>query len=56
MLRFVVQKAENGQYRAESISKMFKQFDFGQRKEPSRWITFLINRIEKKADEYNNIS
>lgn len=56
MLACVEQKAENGQYRAESVSKMFKEFDFGQRKEPSRWITFLINRIEKRVEQHNNFS
>jgi hypothetical protein len=50
MLDFVRQKAESGRYRAESVAKMFKAFDFGQSKEPSRWITFLVRRIEKKAD------
>ena len=53
MLEFVLQKANNGQYRPESISKMFKEFDFGQRKEPSRWLTLLIYRIEKRVKQYS---
>ncbi len=54
MLAFVVQKAKKHQYRAESVSKMFSEFDFGQKKEPSRWITFLINRIEKRVKEHKS--
>lgn len=50
MLAFVLQKAEDDRYSAESVSKMFGDFDFGKRNEPSRWITFLINRIEKRME------
>jgi len=53
MLDFVHQKSSDGKYFAESIAPSYTEFDFGQRKEPSRWITFLINRIEKRANEYS---
>jgi hypothetical protein len=49
MLDFVLQKSKNGKYYAESVSRSYAEFDFGQTKEPSRWITFLINRIEKRV-------
>ena len=49
MLGSVRHKAEDGRYKVESMAKMFKGFDFGQRKEPSRWITFLVQRIEKRV-------
>ena len=49
MMDLVQQKAEDGRYKVESMAKMFKGFDFGQRKEPSRWITFLVQRIEKRV-------
>jgi len=49
MLDFVHQKSSNGEYFAESTDGSYAEFDFGQRKEPSRWITFLVNRIEKRA-------
>ncbi len=49
MLKFVQQKAKNGRYCAESVSRSYAEFDFGQTKEPSRWITFLVNRIEKRV-------
>ena len=49
MLDFVLQKSKDGKYRAESVSRSYAEFDFGQTKEPSRWITFLINRIQKRV-------
>jgi len=55
MLDFVCQKSSNGKYFAESSFSSYADFDFGQNKEPSRWITFLVNRIEKRASEYRKI-
>ena len=49
MLNFVLQKSKNDKYYAESVSRSYAEFDFGQTKEPSRWITFLVNRIQKRA-------
>ncbi|MFC1942000.1 hypothetical protein ACFLWU_02145 [Chloroflexota bacterium] len=51
MLDFVRQKASGGKYFAESTDGAYSEFDFGQQKEPSRWLTFIINRIEKQAGE-----
>ena len=51
MLGYILQKAENGCFRAESVSKMFREFDFGQKKEPSRWINFLIQRIVMRSQQ-----
>jgi len=48
MMEEVRGKSQNGKYYAESVVKHFSQFDFGQKKEPSRWITFLMNRVEKR--------
>jgi len=53
MMDYVLKKSINGMYYAESIVKFYSDFDFGQNKEPSRWITFLINRIEKRIIEYS---
>lgn len=49
----LLQSREDGQGRftPESIHKVWHDFDFGQKGEPSRWITFLINRIEKRMAE-----
>jgi hypothetical protein len=30
--------------------KFYDGFDFGQKAEPSRWITFLVNRIENRIE------
>jgi hypothetical protein len=51
MMSRVYDKAQNGRYFAESIVKDFSDFDFGQKSAPSRWITFLIYRIEKRIKE-----
>lgn len=51
MLSAVKEKSSNGKYTADSVMKSFSDFDFGQKKESSRWITFLIERIEKRSLE-----
>ncbi|MBI4647448.1 MAG: hypothetical protein HY738_12885 [Bacteroidia bacterium] len=51
MLDFVLKKAKDGKFFAESISKSYPEFDFGQKKEPSRWITFLILRIQNRYNQ-----
>jgi hypothetical protein len=50
MLSALVEKSKGGKYFAESISRSYTQFDFGQVKTPSRWITFLVNRIQKRSN------
>ncbi len=52
MLDFVRQKASGGKYYAEITDDSYAEFDFGQKKEPSRWLTFLIYRIEKRVSQY----
>ena len=49
MLDFVRQKASGGRYFAEFTDGAYAGFDFGQKEEPSRWLTFLVNRIEKRV-------
>jgi len=51
MYSYVIDKQVNGKYIAESIVKAFSDFDFGQKKVESRWITFLIERIAKRIEE-----
>ncbi len=48
MLDFVRQKFSDGRYFAESIHADYADLDFGQTEKPSRWLTFLVNRIEKR--------
>jgi hypothetical protein len=49
MLDFVRGKAKDGRYYAEMTDVAYAGFDFGQEDVPSRWLTFLVNRIEKRA-------
>ena len=49
MLDFVRRKAVAGKYAAEITDNAYAYFDFAQKEEPSRWLTFLINRIEKRV-------
>jgi hypothetical protein len=48
MLDCVYTKAIKGRYFAEAADMVYTDFDFSQTKEPSRWITFLVNRINKR--------
>jgi hypothetical protein len=48
MLDFVHKKAQDGKYSVESPSPYTGLEPAGQ---PSRWLTFIINRIEKRAGE-----
>jgi hypothetical protein len=51
MLDFVHGKASDGRYFAESGHPAYADFDFAQDTAPSRWITFLVNRIDKRVTE-----
>jgi len=48
MVEFVMKKTNDGRFFAESVSRSYSEFDFGQTKLPSKWITFLIYRIQKR--------
>jgi hypothetical protein len=49
MVDMLVSKQDrNGSFYAESIHNVWANFDFGQKELPSRWITFLVKRIEKR--------
>ncbi|MFC1481928.1 hypothetical protein ACFL6E_06765 [Candidatus Neomarinimicrobiota bacterium] len=50
MLKYVQQRADSGKYFAGSVAKMFAGFDFAQKIVPSRWITFIITRIERRVN------
>jgi len=49
MLDFVRAKGRNGRYYAEPTTGAYRDYDFGQTALPSRWLTFLINRIERRS-------
>ncbi len=51
MVKVIKEKADEfGQFTAESIWRAYKEWDFGQKREPSPWITFsvynILNRFE----------
>ncbi len=51
MLVVIHAKADaNGLYRPESEWKAWQAWDFGQKKQPSPWLTFLVYRIDKRLE------
>ena len=50
MMDTVRQKADDGKYTAEIIDNNYAEFDFAQQEMPSRWLTFLVDRIEKRIE------
>jgi hypothetical protein len=54
MLSAVTEKhTPEGTFKAESVNKPFVDFDFGQRKFPSSWITFLVARAHQRLNRYH---
>ena len=50
MIEIVIQKADDiGRFTAESIWMDWKTWEFGQKKEPSRWITLVAQRVLKRS-------
>ncbi len=39
-----------GMYTPESVWKAWQGWDFGQKKQPSRWLTFLVSRIQGRIE------
>jgi hypothetical protein len=47
----IEQKSDsNGFFTPESIWRAWKEWDFGQKKEVSAWMTFLVYRIKKRME------
>lgn len=42
-------RTPEGRWVPEGVNKPFAEFDFGQKKQPSAWVTFLAMRILKRA-------
>jgi len=42
---------ENGRFTAESVWRDWKGWDFGQKREPSRWITLVAHRVLMRVNE-----
>lgn len=51
MLDYVIARSTGGRYFAESISRSYANFDFGQTRTASRWITFIVNRIQVRSGQ-----
>jgi hypothetical protein len=49
MLDYAHNKAVDGRYFAEAADPAYAGLDFAQDREPSRWITFLVSRINKRV-------
>lgn len=50
MFEFVKEKGVNERYLPESVVMSFSDFDFGQKKVESRWLTFIIERIQMRIN------
>jgi hypothetical protein len=51
MAGVLTQKADSqGRYTPESVHRVWSAFDFGQKRHPSRWLTFLAYRILKRLN------
>ena len=53
MLDYVHGKAKECRYYSEVDNPSYSDFDFSRSGEPSRWITFLVNRVDKRVEEIN---
>ncbi len=49
MLAYVEQKAVDGRYYAESVPTGYPGLDFAQTATPSRWISFIVERVRARA-------
>lgn len=46
MIELVKNKVDNhGRFTPESVYRAWKVWDFGQKREPSRWLTLLVRRV-----------
>jgi hypothetical protein len=44
----MAKRDDEGRFHAESIHRGWSDFDFGQKKAPSRWLTLIVYRIAKR--------
>ncbi|MCG7844868.1 MAG: hypothetical protein MIO90_05500 [Methanomassiliicoccales archaeon] len=43
-------KNGDGRFKAESVWTSWKGWDFDQKKEPSRWVTFVVERLHRRVE------
>ena len=54
MLKEIEKKVDqDGKYKAESIYRSWREWDFNQKKEPSGWITYYVVRIKDRLQRQN---
>jgi hypothetical protein len=52
MIEIIKDKAdENGLYKAESVWRAYKEWDFGHKREPSPWITYQVYNIMSRFEK-----
>jgi hypothetical protein len=55
MLAAVTEKqSSEGLFTPQGINKPYAEFDFGQKKEPSPWITFLVARAHQRLKQHQS--
>lgn len=53
IVKMIMSKADdNGRFTPESEWKAWKEWDFGQKKTPSPWLTFVVYRILKRSEVF----
>lgn len=45
----MAKRGEEGRFFPESVHRVWSDFDFGQKKAPSRWVTLIVYRIAKRV-------
>lgn len=56
MLELMKSKADGqGRFTLESIWTVWKGWDFGQKKEPSRWLTLMAWRVVKRVEAFQSL-
>jgi hypothetical protein len=47
--QIAAKRDENGRYTPESVWMAWKEWDFGQKRQPSPWLTLLVLRMLKRT-------
>jgi hypothetical protein len=54
MVTTIIQQADDsGRYTAGSMYRAWKGWSFADKKQPSPWLTFLVERIQKRLSGNN---
>jgi len=50
MLEAIAAQADDGRYSADSMYRAWKGWSFADKKSPSPWLTFLVLRVQQRAE------